>query len=75
MFTDMVGYTALWMRNAEWTGKNDLALQQLDQGLHLNHEGFSVGSYGWLKLGSFWDPLRGDLRFEKIVASLVPKGN
>ena len=21
----------------------------------------------------FWDPLRGDLRFEKIVASLAPK--
>jgi hypothetical protein len=22
----------------------------------------------------FWDPLRGDPRFEKIVASLAPKG-
>jgi hypothetical protein len=26
-----------------------------------------------LKLFPFWDPLRGDPRFEKIVASLAPK--
>jgi hypothetical protein len=26
-----------------------------------------------LKLHPFWDPLRGDPRFEKIVASLAPK--
>ena len=30
-------------------------------------------SYGVLKLLPFWDPLRGDPRFEKIVASLAPK--
>ena len=30
-------------------------------------------SYGALKLFPFWDPLRGDPRFEKIVASLAPK--
>jgi len=30
-------------------------------------------SYGQLKLLPFWDPLRGDPRFEKIVASLAPK--
>ena len=30
-------------------------------------------SYGQLKLMPFWDPLRGDPRFEKIVASLAPK--
>jgi cell wall assembly regulator SMI1 len=30
-------------------------------------------SYGALKLHPFWDPLRGDPRFEKIVASLAPK--
>jgi hypothetical protein len=30
-------------------------------------------SYGALKLLPFWDPLRGDPRFEKIVASLVQK--
>ena len=32
-------------------------------------------SYGALKLLPFWDPLRGDPRFEKIVASLAPKKN
>jgi hypothetical protein len=30
-------------------------------------------SYGELKLMPWWDSLRGDLRFEKIVASLAPK--
>jgi TolB-like protein/Flp pilus assembly protein TadD len=30
-------------------------------------------SYGELKLDLDWDPLRGDPRFEKIVASLAPK--
>jgi len=30
-------------------------------------------SYGMLKLLPFWDPLRGDPRFEKIVASFAPK--
>jgi len=32
-------------------------------------------SYGQLKLMPFWDPLRGDPRFEQIVASLAPKEN
>jgi serine/threonine protein kinase/tetratricopeptide (TPR) repeat protein len=31
--------------------------------------------YGRLKMDDVWDPLRGDPRFEKIVASLAPKGN
>ena len=31
------------------------------------------GSYGDLKLNPFWDPLRGDPRFEGLVASLAPK--
>jgi len=30
-------------------------------------------SYGMLKLFPFWDPLRGDPRFEQIVASFAPK--
>ena len=29
--------------------------------------------YGQLRLHPYWDPLRGDPRFEKIVASLAPK--
>jgi len=35
--------------------------------------GSIIASYGTLKLSRFWDPLRGDPRFEKIVASLAPK--
>jgi hypothetical protein len=30
-------------------------------------------SYGELKLMLWWDPLRGEPCFEKIVASLAPK--
>jgi hypothetical protein len=31
--------------------------------------------FGQLKVRPLWDPLRGDPRFEKIVASLAPKEN
>jgi len=52
-----------------WTGEKELALQQLDI---LTRIPSSV-TYGRLKLHPFWDPLHGDPRFEKIVASLAPK--
>ena len=29
-------------------------------------------SYGPLRLHPYWEPLRGDPRFEKLVASLAP---
>ncbi len=32
-----------------------------------------VANYGALKLNPFWEPLRGDPRFEKIVAAKAPK--
>jgi hypothetical protein len=32
-----------------------------------------IPQHGQLKLLPCWDPLRRDLRFEKIVASLAPK--
>ena len=52
-----------------WTGENDLALEQLSVAASLpGHV-----SYGYLRLHPYWDPLRGDPRFEKIVASLAPK--
>jgi TolB-like protein/class 3 adenylate cyclase len=57
---------------AAWAGEKDTALQYLAA----NGEsvgGSSVATYGALKLLPFWDPLRGDPRFEKIVASLAPK--
>jgi TolB-like protein/Tfp pilus assembly protein PilF len=57
---------------AAWTGDKELALQQLETGLRSPVASQAL-SYGALKLLPFWDPLRGDPRFEKIVASLAPK--
>jgi hypothetical protein len=54
-----------------WVGEKDLALQQLKMAI----ENPGTLSYGQLKLHPFWDPLRGDPRFEQIVESLAPKGN
>src|SRR4029453_15902995 len=51
------------------TGEKDLALRQLDIVSKLPYG----PSYGELRLDPEWDPLRGDPRFEKIVASLAPK--
>ena len=58
---------------AAWTGEKELALQQLETGLRAPAASL-VLSYGALKLLPFWDPLRGDPRFEKMVAFLAPKG-
>jgi tetratricopeptide (TPR) repeat protein len=55
-----------------WAGEKELALQQLEAGLRAPAASDML-SYGALKLFPFWDPLRGDPRFEKIVASLAPK--
>jgi TolB-like protein/Tfp pilus assembly protein PilF len=57
---------------AAWAGEKELALQQLEAGLRAPNASLML-SYGALKLLPFWDPLRGDPRFEKIVASLAPK--
>jgi hypothetical protein len=56
---------------AAWLGNNDLACEQLARAARLPNG----GSYGEFKLLPFWDPLRGDPCFEKIVASLAPKSN
>jgi TolB-like protein/Tfp pilus assembly protein PilF len=56
---------------AVWVGEKDLACEQLATVTRLT--GFGTVSYGQLKLLPYWDPLRGDPRFEKIVASLAPK--
>jgi len=61
----------LFAVNAAWVGEKDLACEQLTKLLgppRFLH-------YGDLKLMPSWDPLRGDPRFEKIVASLAPKQN
>jgi TolB-like protein/Tfp pilus assembly protein PilF len=62
----MIEYLALI---AAWVGEKDLACEQLAIATRLP----GSLSYGQLKLLPYWDPLRGDPRFEKIVASLAPK--
>jgi serine/threonine-protein kinase len=62
----MIKYLAMI---AAWAGDKNLACEQLAKA---SSRPASV-SYGQLKLMPFWDPLRGDPRFEKIVASLAPK--
>src|ERR1700720_2360109 len=57
---------------AAWAGDKELALQQLEAGLRAPAASLML-SYGSLKLFPFWDPLRNDPRFEKIVSSLAPK--
>ena len=56
---------------AVWVGEKDLACEQLATVTRLT--GYGTVSYGQLKLLPYWDPLRSDPRFEKIVASLAPK--
>ncbi|MFN2542518.1 MAG: hypothetical protein ABR514_10195 [Chthoniobacterales bacterium] len=52
-----------------WCGEKDLALEQIAATLRIP----STLSYGNLKLHPYWDALRGDQRFEKIVEQLAPK--
>ena len=51
-----------------WTGEKDLAIEQISTIERIPN----YLSYGFLKLQPTWDSLRGDPRFEKIVASLAP---
>jgi TolB-like protein/predicted Ser/Thr protein kinase len=50
-------------------GERDLAIEELKTLAQIP----AGASYGELRLDPFWDPLRGDPRFEEIVASLAPK--
>jgi TolB-like protein/Tfp pilus assembly protein PilF len=62
----MIQYLAMI---AAWVGDKNLGCEQLAIAIRPP----STVSYGQLKLLPHWDPLRGDPRFEKIVASLAPK--
>jgi TolB-like protein/Flp pilus assembly protein TadD len=62
----MIEYLAMI---AAWVGDKDLACEQLATAVRRS----SDFGYGELKLLPFWDPLRGDPCFEKIVAFLAPK--
>jgi TolB-like protein/tRNA A-37 threonylcarbamoyl transferase component Bud32/Tfp pilus assembly protein PilF len=53
-----------------WVGDKDRAIERVAQAANLPG---GVLSYGHLRHDPLWDPLRGDPRFEAIVASLAPK--
>jgi serine/threonine protein kinase/tetratricopeptide (TPR) repeat protein len=57
---EMIKYLAVI---AAWVGEKDLACEQLAR--TVRYPGFF--SYGHLKLSPFWDPLRGEPCFEKLV--------
>jgi TolB-like protein/Tfp pilus assembly protein PilF len=63
----MIEYFALI---AAWVGEKDLALEYLNKAEQL--PAYGTITYGQLKLTPYWDPLRGDPRFEQIVNSLAP---
>jgi TolB-like protein/Flp pilus assembly protein TadD len=52
-----------------WSGQKDRAIEQLKRAAAIP----STVNYGVLRLHPYWDELRGDPRFEEIVASLAPK--
>jgi serine/threonine-protein kinase len=62
----MIKYLAMI---AAWVGEKDLACEQL--AIASRRPGGVT--YGNLKLLPYWDPIRGDASFEKIVSSLAPK--
>jgi TolB-like protein/thioredoxin-like negative regulator of GroEL len=69
------GLAYLRARIALYAGDKDSAIEQLATAAHNPVPGGPGHSatYGDLKFNPVWDPLRGDPRFEKIVASLAPK--
>jgi len=64
-----IGMVKYFAMIAAWAGDKDLACEQLT----IATRPPTRLLYGELKLLPFWDPLRGDPRFEKIIASLAPK--
>jgi TolB-like protein len=64
----MIEYFAM---TAAWAGEKGIACEQLAKAEQL--PGYGTITYGQLKLLPYWDPLRGDPRFEKILALLAPK--
>ena len=51
-----------------WIGEKDLACEQLEAATKFP----ASASYGQLHLHPYWDPLRGEPRFEKLVAGFAP---
>jgi serine/threonine protein kinase len=64
----MVEYLAV---TYAWSGESELACDQLEVATKIP----GTLSYGQLRLSPLWDDLRGNPRFEKIVASLAPEAD
>ena len=52
-----------------WCGEREMAIRQIKATARIP----GTLSYGNLKLHPFWDALRGDPEFEKIVSDLTPR--
>jgi len=52
-----------------WTGERDRALEQLEKVATIPGQEHDAATYGDLLLNPCWDDLRGDPRFDKIVAA------
>ncbi|HEV3098887.1 MAG TPA: adenylate/guanylate cyclase domain-containing protein [Candidatus Udaeobacter sp.] len=66
---DGVGFVSYLALIYSWVGEKGLALDQLE----ISAKAPNGITYGELKLNPTWNALRGDPRFEQIVASLAPK--
>lgn len=66
---DGVGFVSYLALIYSWVGEKGLALDQLE----ISAKAPNGITYGELKLNPTWNALRGDPRFEQIVASLAPQ--
>jgi serine/threonine protein kinase/cytochrome c-type biogenesis protein CcmH/NrfG len=71
-FGDSVAVLYSYAVICAWTGERDSAIEKLETLAKIPGAGWIL-SYGDIRLNPNWDSLRGDPRFEKIVASLAPK--
>jgi hypothetical protein len=54
-----------------WTDELDLAFNTLEPPIERQYG--NIPSYGELKRDPYWDPLRKDPRFDKLLAELAPR--
>ena len=70
-FSQRAPHDRVFRPHRRWMGEKELACEHMEKATGISGSGLLT--YGQLKLLLQWDPLHGDLRFEKIVAFLTPK--